>query len=53
MVQKFDPASAHTNRSLMSRIVNPPKGKVKAISFLIENVGSAPRRENREAGVGR
>lgn len=44
LVQRFDPASAHANVNLMSKILKPPKGKVESISFLMEKSDEMVRR---------
>lgn len=36
LVEQFDPALAHTNLNLMSRILAPPKGKCGNTSFLVD-----------------
>lgn len=49
-IQRFDPASAQANLSLMSRTLKPPKRRVEHIAFLVEDWGAMVRRQDEWAG---
>lgn len=50
LAQMFDPASAHANATIMGKTLNPPKGKIDHMPFLIEKREDIVRRQGDRAG---